>query len=53
MMKTSSGDRAAARQRPLNNGPRVGEVRAGLMEITRVVEEDPLFLLQLPPDWKP
>lgn len=31
----------------------VGEVREGLMEIIRVVDEDPLFTKQLPPDWKP
>jgi hypothetical protein len=31
----------------------LGEVREGLMEIVRVVDEDPLFTKQLPPDWKP
>jgi hypothetical protein len=31
----------------------VGEVREGLFEIVRVVDEDPLFTKQLPPDWKP
>lgn len=31
----------------------VGEVREGTMQIARVVTADPLFLRQLPPDWKP
>jgi hypothetical protein len=32
----------------------LGEVAEGsLMEIARPVHEDPLFLKQLPPDWKP
>jgi hypothetical protein len=32
----------------------VGEVQAGsVLEVTRVVEVDPQFAKQLPPDWKP
>ncbi len=31
----------------------VGEVAEGQMEVTRVITADPLFLRQLPPDWKP
>jgi hypothetical protein len=31
----------------------VGEVRGDVMAIARVVDADPLFLRQLPPDWKP
>lgn len=31
----------------------VGEVRDDHLEVSRVVSADPMFLRQLPPDWKP
>jgi hypothetical protein len=31
----------------------VGEAGDALMQIVRVIDEDPLFTTQLPPDWRP